>query len=262
MTMKITNKTTIALVIPVYNEQARLSRTFSTINSWHIPTGFKLTKIIFVNDGSTDKSLELIRSSHLKYPKQIISYRTNRGKGHAVKRGMLASTSDYTLLVDADMSSPLDEFMKFIPLINKGFEIVIGTRKNGHSTVVRHQSLLRENMGKVFTLLSQIVLCVDVTDFTCGFKLFSRNAKNKIFKRSHITRWGYDSEILFLANKLGLSLTEKAVIWANQKGSKVNLIKDTLISLKELVQIRTNYFNGVYKVNQNKSPDREAILIS
>lgn len=243
--------TRLTLVIPVYNESRRLGQTFAALNHWQLPKAITLDKIIFVNDGSTDDTLKKIRSVKLKYPKQVISYNQNMGKGYAVKTGMLASKSPYTLFVDCDMSTPLDQIEKFIPYMNKGIDVVIGTRKNGHSTVIKHQPLLREKMGKVFTYLSQFILQVKVTDFTCGFKAFSKKAKDDIFKRSQINRWGYDSEVLFLATRLHYSLVERSVTWSDQKNSKVNLLKDAFKSFMELVEIRLSYFLNVYGVGKD-----------
>lgn len=242
---------TLTLVIPVYNEAKRLRKTFSTLNKWKLSAGLKLEQIIFVNDGSTDDSLKILKSTPLKFTKRIISYPKNMGKGFAIKKGMLASKSDYTLMLDADMATTPNQIKRFLPLISEGTDVIIGTRKNGHSTVTVHQPFIRENLGKVFTKLSQIVLNVPVTDFTCGFKAFSKQAKNDIFKRSLINRWGYDAEILFLAKNLGYSMVEKSVPWADQKGTKVNLIKDSISSFSELITIRLFHLQNKYQIKSS-----------
>lgn len=238
--------TTLSLVIPVYNEEKRLKKTFSTLNRWQVPADLKLEQVIFVNDGSTDHSLKILKNTPLKFPKKIISYKKNQGKGFAVKKGMLTSKSHYTLLLDADMATTPTQIKRFLPLIKKGADVIIGTRKNGQSTVTVHQPWLRENLGKVFTKLSQVILTIPVTDFTCGFKAFSQTAKNSIFKRSLINRWSYDAEILFLSTKLGYSIRERSVPWADQKGTKVSILKDSINSLTELIQIRLNHALNLY----------------
>lgn len=242
---------TITLVIPAYNEAKRLSKTFSTLNKWKVPSGLKVEQIIFVNDGSTDKTLTILKNTPLKFTKKIISYRQNQGKGFAVKKGMLASKSSYTLLLDADMATNPTQLKKFLPFMEKDTDIIVGTRKNGHSTVTVHQPFIRENLGKIFTKLSQLVLNVPVTDFTCGFKAFSLKAKNHIFKRSLVNRWGYDAEILFLGTQLGYSIQEKSVLWADQEGTKVSMLKDGLYSLTELAQIKLNHALNHYRIQRN-----------
>jgi len=238
--------TNIDFIIPVYNESKRLKTTFQALNSFVAPKGAKIAKVIFVNDGSTDNTLKLLRSKALKFSKKIVTYTQNMGKGYAVKKGFLAATADYALFMDADMSTPLTELAKLMPFISQNQPVVIGTRKNGHSTVTVHQPWVREHLGKVFTLLSQIILNTWVTDFTCGFKAFSRPAYSVIAPRMAINRWGFDSEILFIARILGFPIQEKALTWANEPNSRVNLAKDIARSFSELLQIRLNHLSGKY----------------
>src|SRR3990167_797004 len=178
---------TISIVIPVYNEEDRLEKTFKVLKAFVVPHGLKLEKIIFVDDGSTDGTkirIEKFIEESVKI--HLISYKQNRGKGHAISAGMKMSISDYTLFLDADMSTDIGEVRKFLPAMRNNVPIIIGTRKNGHSTVVRHQPFIRETLGKGFTLLSNIILNTWVTDFTCGFKAFKREAKNIIFPKLKI----------------------------------------------------------------------------
>lgn len=237
---------TINFVIPVFNEEKRLEKTFNALKSPRLPSGFILKEIIFVNDGSTDKTLTRLKyfvscinknkTSKTKY--QILSYTPNKGKGHAVKKGMLVSEADYTLFFDADMSTPLSEIAKFAPFMKQNIDVIVGTRKNGHSTVLKHQPYLREILGKGFTRLTRLILQVPVTDFTCGFKAFSQAATKKVFAESRINGWSYDAEILFLAKKYNFSIKEKAVVWSNDERTKVKLYKDIPLTLWELLKIR------------------------
>lgn len=234
----------VSIVIPSYNEAKRIGRAFSALSSFRAPKGMKIDEVILVNDGSTDQTLKLLKRFQSKYSTRVISYKKNMGKGYAVRKGMLASKSKYTLLIDADISTPLSQIDKFMPFMNADIDVIIGTRKNGHSTVTVHQPWIRENMGKVFTAISRQILGVkNITDFTCGFKMFKYEAKQAIFSRAKINRWGYDSEVIFLARKLGFYMVEKAVIWANQKNTKVNLLTDTFRSFAELLQIRFTRYN-------------------
>lgn len=231
---------TISIVIPVFNEEKRLYKTFEALDSLGLPGGLKLTEILFVNDGSFDKTLPLLDEYKVKssLPIALISYTKNKGKGYAVKQGMLSTNSDYTLLADADMSTPFTELSKFMKFIDENADIIIGTRKNGKSTVTIHQPYIRELLGKIFTRITRIVLQVNVTDFTCGFKLFSKNAVQLIFPKSQINRWGYDAEILFIAKNQDLQIYEKPVTWADVKNSHVNIVNAMFQTIKELLQIR------------------------
>lgn len=236
---------TISFVIPLYNEEQRIGKAFKALNGLVLPVGLKLEKVIFVNDGSKDRTLAKIQAfkerSKLGKKIQIVSYSRNQGKGYAIKKGMLESDSDYTLFFDADMSTPLTEIKKFMPYFDKNIDVVIGTRKNFESTVTKHQPLIRELLGKGFTLLTQIALNVIVTDFTCGFKAFSRNSVGPIFEDSIIKGWGYDAEILFLAKKYGFSYDEKAVLWANDERSKVKIYKAIPQTMQELWEIKWHH---------------------
>ena len=243
---------TISFVIPVYNEKNRIESTFTALKNAAIPELLKLEKIIFVNDGSTDNTLSILNSQKDEISKAtgaevvVLNYSKNRGKGYAVKTGMNYSNSDYTLFFDADISTPLNELKKFIPFIERGEDVIVGTRKNGESTVIVHQPRFREIMGKAYTFLSQLILDTWVTDFTCGFKAFSRRAKNEIFTRSVVDRWSYDSEILFIAKRLGYKLVEKAVLWSDDKDTRVNLFRAVFTSFADLLKIRINHLFGVY----------------
>lgn len=236
--------TTLSLVFPVFNEEKRLPKTFKTLERGWSFAGLKLDRVIFVNDGSTDRTAELIQKEKPKLEKalktkvSLISSQPNRGKGYAIRRGMLASNSDYTLFLDADMSTPLSELKKFLPYFKSGSPIIIGTRKNGESTVKVAQPLYRQLLGRGFTLLSQIILNTWVSDFTCGFKAFSREAKNLIFPQTKVDRWSFDSEIIYLAKKFRLPIQEQAVFWYNDEETRVNLFLDLPRSLFDLISIR------------------------
>src|ERR1700737_1547212 len=198
---------TVSFIIPVYNEEKRLEKTFTALRTMRIPCGIRLTEVIFVNDGSTDTTASMIKefSEHNKRVR-LISYKQNRGKGHAVRQGMLAATGDYAFFFDADMSTPLAQIKKFLPHIENHIDVIIGTRKNGESTVIRHQPLYREWIGKCFTKLTRFILQVDVTDFTCGFKAFSKSARLTVFPCSIVNGWGFDAEILFLTKIMGFTM--------------------------------------------------------
>lgn len=235
---------TMSFVIPVFNEEKRIGRTIEALKTLEVPGTIVLEKVIFVNDGSKDSTEAKILSTknqlkkHLKAKIEIISYSRNRGKGAAIRRGMKASNSDYTLFFDADMSTPLSEIIKFIPQMEWGVQTIIGTRKNGKSTVITHQPYIREFMGKCFTRLTNTLLQTNATDLTCGFKAFSKTSKEEIFGRTVINRWGYDAELIFLIRKLGYSSVEVPVIWSNQQGSKVKIYQAVPQSLWDILKIR------------------------
>lgn len=237
-----TKKTFLSVIVPVYNEVERLSNLL-VIDKFLKKQKFK-TELIVVNDGSTDKTLQKLKSFFQK--NKIFSYFPNKGKGFAIKTGMLAAKGQYRLFTDIDLSTPIDEFQKFGPYLNK-YDVLIGSRKLNSSTVIVHQPLIREYLGKGFTQLSRIILQMDISDFTCGFKCFSKKAAEEIFSKQKINRWGFDSEILFLSKIKGLKIKEIPVKWLNDNRTRVKFPGDLIRSFYELLQIRYNYFKKLYE---------------
>lgn len=239
---------TVSFIIPVYNEQNRIHKTMEALNTLTLSKELTLTEVIFVDDGSTDDTLFLVKRAKTTILKRfkkrykntkitILSYRKNRGKGFAIKQGMIHTTADYALFFDADMSTPLSQIEKFVPFMKNDIAVIIGTRKNGKSTVILHQPLIREMMGRMFTKIARYILQVETSDFTCGFKAFSKVAREQIFSLSQIKRWGYDGEIMYLAKKYHFSWQEKAVIWSNDPNTKVKMAQAAIQTLIELMLI-------------------------
>lgn len=240
---------TLSLVIPVYNESKRLDRLFQALQKGVELSGVCIERLIFVDDGSTDYTERKLAANKDRIEQatraevRIVSYTPNKGKGYAVRKGLQESASDYTLFMDADMSTPLTELVKFVPYFKKSTPVIIGTRKNGHSTVIKHQPLYRELLGKGFTLLSQLILNTWVTDFTCGFKALAREAKEQICQSATVNRWSYDAEFLFLAQSFGYRIQEVPVVWSNDERTKVNLMVDIPKTLLDLFAIRVSHLS-------------------
>lgn len=243
---------TISFVIPVYNEEKRLSKTFKALEKLQPPRGrlalsgvegLKLEEVIFVDDGSNDRTLLEIRHWKLEIEKKLktqinlLSYTQNQGKGFALRMGMLASSSDYTLFFDADVATPLSQLSKFVPYMKKSIDVIIGTRKNDQSSILKHQPFPREMLGQGFTRLARFILQTRVSDFTCGFKAFSKKAKEGLFSKMIINGWGFDAEALFLAKRLNLEVLEVPVLWADDQQTKVRLWKAVPQTLLELFLI-------------------------
>jgi len=244
MKIKPTNNLYLSVVIPVFNEEKRIDNLLK-IDKVLLKLS-QPTEIIVVNDGSNDKTLKLLKRFNVNTPLRIISYKVNKGKGYAVKKGMLAAHGKYRLFMDIDLSTKPEQIMKFLKKIEKGYDVVIGSRKIKGARVTNRQSILRENLGKTFTALSKVVLEVPISDFTCGFKMFRDSASYKIFRLQKLNRWGFDSEILFLAVRKKLRLIEVPIEWENKPYSKVKFPQDLIGSFIELLQIRINYYKGRY----------------
>lgn len=236
----------LSVIIPAFNEASRinLSLVINSITDYLKSQKFP-TELIVVNDGSTDATLKKLKESQKKHKLKIISYPQNRGKGFAVKTGILAAKGEYRLFLDMDLSVPVEELKKLFPYLKKN-EVIIGSRKAKGSRLIVRQSKVRETLGKGFSFLSQLILGVKVRDFTCGFKCFSRNAAEKIFPKSLIDRWGFDSEIMFLAKKVGFLIKEVPVVWKNDPKTRVKFPQDIFRSFFDLAKIRLNDLAGQY----------------
>ena len=234
----------ISVVIPVFNEEKRLPKTFSALNALSRDPFFSGAEIIFVDDGSSDGTRKLIENFRSGKNVKLVSYEKNRGKGFAVRRGMLEANNDYALFLDADMSTPLGELKKFAPFMEQGAHVIIGTRKAAGARILKHQPFLRQKMGEVYTALANLATGARVSDFTCGFKCFSMEAIHKIFPYARIDRWSYDAEILYLARLCNLKIHEVPVLWTNDEDSRVRLGKDALQSFTDLLKIRLNKYPG------------------
>lgn len=233
----------LSVIVPVFNEEKRIHNLI-TISSYLKKSHF-VSEIIVVNDGSTDKTLNKLKVLKKKLKLKILDNKKNKGKGYAIKKGVLEAAGKFILFCDVDLSTPIQELDKFLHHI-KTADLIIATRRNKQSKLIARQSLLRENLGRAFTFLSKLMLNLNVSDFTCGFKLFSQKSAKEIFSRLTINRWGFDSELLFISKKRGFQIKEIGVTWYNNSLSKVKFPEDIFMSLLELLKVRINNLKGVY----------------
>lgn len=233
-------KPSISIIIPAYNEETRINKLFEALSLLFINNNYSDLEVLFVDDGSTDNTLsrlESFRNDHFNYVK-VISYIKNKGKGFAVRVGMLEAKHDWRIFLDADLSVSLEQIEKFSPYMKSGPVVIIGSRNLKNSNTLVYQPVIRRNLGKFYSLISRFVMGVNATDFTCGFKCFSKEATEIIFSQAKINRWSFDSEVLFLANKYGIPIFETSVTWQNNIDTKVSLFKDVLQSFVDLLRIR------------------------
>jgi dolichyl-phosphate beta-glucosyltransferase len=246
-----------SIVIPAYNEEERIGPSIEAILAY-FPGVLPDFELVLVDDGSNDATVSLVESYRDRLPAlQILENPVNLGKGGAIKRGMLAAKGDYVLFCDADQSTPFSEMDKFLGAIKAGEDVIIGTRKSPEARIEKHQPWLRESLGKGFTWLSHLLIGVQVSDFTCGFKVFSRRAVEEIFTRQRIFDWSFDSEILFIAQRRGLQIREIPVTWSNSAATKVNLWRDVWGSFRGLLRIREYARRGVYDGEQPKRGEHD-----
>lgn len=235
----------LSVVIPAYNEAHSLRRTIEAVERY-LTASRVSHEIVIVDDGSTDWTVATTGALAVEHASVRLLRSAHQGKGGAVKQGVLAAQGEVVLFMDADHSTRIEEWAKFVPWLQEGFEVLIGSRRIPGAEVRAHQPPLREAMGKGFTWLTNALLTVRVTDVTCGFKGFQAEAARAIFQRQRMPGWSFDAEILFIARRLGYRLKEVPVVWTDDASTKVHLVADTLWSLRELLAIRLGGWRGWY----------------
>jgi dolichyl-phosphate beta-glucosyltransferase len=233
----------LSLIIPAYNEEKLIGKNLSKISAILDKSPYTW-EIVVIDDGSSDATSRIVES--LKRAEiKLVKLDKNQGKGAALKAGFLAAKGDYRIFSDADLSVDIETISPFMQKL-KTFDVVIASRRVEGSIIEKHQPWLRENMGRVFTLLTQILTGSKVVDFTCGFKGFTGASAKKIFAKSLISRWAYDAELVFLAEKYGYKVCEYPVTWVNRKDTRVRLSKVVCESLRDLIRIRIFNMQGLY----------------
>ena len=227
-------------VIPCYNEAARIGETLR-LTLDYLAANAVDSELIVVNDGSTDATSTIARKNlaSAKIATQLLENFPNRGKGAAVRSGLLAAQEPIGLFFDADLSTPLSEIPKVIePITNGGVDIAFGSRALDRSLIGIHQSWRREQGGRVFNLLVRIATGLPFWDTQCGFKAFRLDACRSILESAHIAGFAFDVELLYLAHRAGLRLREIPVRWNHAEGSKVNFFQDSFRMLREVIALR------------------------
>jgi dolichyl-phosphate beta-glucosyltransferase len=247
----------LAVVIPAYNEEQRILPTLERLVAWSAAQtavggalqsrGIHDVSIVVVDDGSRDRTAEVVRRFAEQHGQlQLLSNPGNRGKGYAVRNGMLHTKADWLLISDADLSAPIEELSSLLDAVKKqSAEVAIGSRSLDRSLVSKHQSFLREMSGRTFNVVMRIVTGLPFRDTQCGFKLFSAKAASTIFPKQVQDGFSFDVEILVIAKQKGLRSIEVPVRWANVEGTKVS-IWNGLRSFLDLLTIRGNQWKGLY----------------
>jgi dolichyl-phosphate beta-glucosyltransferase len=238
---------TLSVVIPAYNEERRLPSTLDAIFAWLNANSFGDAEILVVDDGSRDDTANLVAARAASEARlRLLKNPGNRGKGYAVRHGMMEAQGDWILMSDADLSAPIGELPKLIEAAaSKNVTIAIGSRALDRSLIGVHQSHGRELSGKVFNRVMRLVTGLPFADTQCGFKLFRRDAAREIFPRQLLDGFGFDVEDLVIAKCLGFNAVEVPVRWNNVEGTKVSLTQGVR-SFGELAAIRWNAIRGLY----------------
>lgn len=244
-----------SIVIPMYNEEIRILPTVGAIANHMVGLGRDF-ELILADDGSTDATVELVSDLGLANAR-VLEADGNGGKGSAVRRGVLAARGDIILFADADQSTPIEQFEDLETVLLKGFGVVVGSRAAAGAEVA-NKSRGRQFLSSGLKLLVQGSLRLPISDTQCGFKMFTRDAAHKIFSRQLIDGFSFDLEVLYLARRLGIRVSEVPVLWFDAPGSKVDSAKVAVRFLQDLVRIRINAAKGLYDQVNHPIPEMTA----
>ena len=229
-----------SLVIPAYDERNRIEGCLRSVAQWRRgrPGGWEW-EVILVDDGSSDGTPELARhlAEEIGLPLEILGHEKNRGKGAAIRTGVLASSGNPVLISDVDLSTPLSEWVRLAERL-PSHPVAIGSRGLGEDLVRLKQPFHRRLLGKAGNLLVRLLAVPGIHDTQCGFKLFRGDAARALFREARIDGFAYDMEILFLARRRGFSIAEVPVLWFNSLESKVSVVRDSLRTLWDLLRLR------------------------
>ena len=232
----------LSVVVPAYNEARRLPATLARVRAYLRGRG-REHEIVVVDDGSSDTTAQVARDAGADV--RVLRHEPNRGKGYAVRRGMLAATGARRLITDADLSTPIEELAKLEAEIERGFDVAIGSRAVAGALIEVHQPAYREVMGRLFNRLVQALLLPGLRDTQCGFKLFTARAAQAAFSVSSLDGFSFDVEALYVARHRGLRIAEVPVTWRNDAATRVGL-GGGAAAFADLVRIRLRARRGAY----------------
>jgi len=237
-----------SIVIPAYNESVRIASTLREVLACIRSRGWD-AEVIVVNDGSTDTTARQVLDFSLSAPEvRLLENPGHRGKGFAVRSGLLQARGEIVMFTDADLSAPIGEAERLFDAILAGADIAIGSRWMERAPHRPHQALHRKILGRCFNLITRLGMGLKFRDTQCGFKAFTRDAAQTVFQLQTIQGWGFDPEILFIAEKRHLRIQEVPVTWEHDQREPLGYLRDGWQILREMAAIRRNAALGRYNV--------------
>src|SRR5438067_3955353 len=232
-----------SFVIPAFNEADRIAKTLRDTLAYLHATSPQ-SELIVVNDGSTDATAEIVRevfAARTGIATHLLEHSPNRGKGAAVREGLLAATTAIGLFSDADLSTPIEETPKLIEPIAAGeLDVAFGSRAVDRTLIGHRQPWRREQGGRVFNLIVRLATGLPYWDTQCGFKAFRLDVSRPILEAARIDGFAFDVELLYRAYRAGLRLREIPVRWNHSEGSKIELVRDSLRMFREVIALRNS----------------------
>jgi len=245
-----------SIVIPAFNESARIEAALSEVTTCVETQGWA-AEVLVVNDGSHDDTAAIVQKWVERKPYlRLIENPGNRGKGYSVRNGLLQAKGKIVMFTDADLSAPMGEANRLFDAIKAGSDVAIGSRWLERARQTTAQPWYRRFFGRCFNLITRMVMHLPYADTQCGFKAFRREAAQHIFRLQRIERWGFDPEILFIAQRLKYTVREVPVTWGHDERSRMSYLKDGIRMLEEMAVVRWNALLGRYDHNVMGTQDK------
>jgi glycosyltransferase involved in cell wall biosynthesis len=234
----------LSIIIPAYNEEQRLPQTLQTIHKFLVKQPYA-AEVLVVENGSNDRTLQIAEEFSHKVKEVRALHCEQRGKGYAVRMGMLAARGEYRFICDTDLSMPIEEVNKFLPTIMKDTPIAIASRE-APGAIRYDEPAYRHFIGRVFNFIVRLIALPGLQDTQCGFKCFHADVVQKVFPLQTIGGWTFDVEVLFIARRMGYPIVEVPIPWYYRTHSKVRVLRDSLRMGLDLLTIRWNALRGCY----------------
>jgi glycosyltransferase involved in cell wall biosynthesis len=235
---------TLSVVIPAYNEERRLGATLTTVAAYLASQPWPW-EIRVVDDGSRDRTAAIVEELSARDHRIVVQREPHRGKGGAVKAGVLAARGDYRFICDADLSMPIAELGRFLPPLLCDYDVAIGSREGVAARRVG-EPMYRHLMGRMFNLGVRWLALPGIQDSQCGFKMFTGEAVQTIFPHVTVDGWAFDVEVLTIARQRRLRIVEVPIEWHYRRESQISMLRDGFAMLRELLQIRARAIRGFY----------------
>lgn len=234
----------LSIVIPAFNEERRLPRTLEQVFSFLQEQSYS-AEVLVVENGSSDNTLHVAQLFAEKHPNLRVLTEKNRGKGNAVRRGMLEAQGQYRFMCDVDLSMPIEELKKFIPEADQSLEIAIASRE-AEGAVRYNEPEYRHFGGRLINLAIRILILPGLNDTQCGFKCFRVDVAEDIFSSQTISGWSFDIELLYIARKRGYQILEVPIHWYFDAETKLRAVNDAIRMLRDIFLIHLNNIRGRY----------------
>ncbi|HET6847010.1 MAG TPA: dolichyl-phosphate beta-glucosyltransferase [Anaerolineales bacterium] len=234
----------LSIVIPAHNEESRLPRTLEQVFAFLQKQPYS-AEVLVVENGSVDRTLAIAQQFASNHPQLRPIQLDARGKGLAVRTGMLAATGDYRFMCDADLSMPIEEVNRFLPPALPDLDVAIGSREV-HGARRFNEPAHRHLGGRFINLIIRLLILPSLQDTQCGFKCFRADVAQDLFRQQTLEGWSFDIELLYIAYRRGYRVVEVPVDWYYRSESKVSAVRDALRMISDIFRIRSNGRRGLY----------------